>query len=95
VRFVPDYKLDDGRFYENAWLQELPDPVTKLTWENAAHLSPASARRLGVRDGDVVDLSRGGRSVSAPVLVVGHADESVTLPRLGAARAGRRRPGRI
>ncbi len=81
VRFVPDYKLDDGRFYENAWLQELPDPVTKLTWENAAYLSPASARRLGVGDGDVVDLSRGGRSVSAPVLVVpGHADESVTLP---------------
>jgi len=80
VRFVPDYKLDDGRFHENAWLQELPDPVTKLTWENAATLSPATARRLGVSDGDVVDLSRAGRAVSAPVLVVpGHADESVTL----------------
>jgi molybdopterin-containing oxidoreductase family iron-sulfur binding subunit len=80
VRFVPDYKLGDGRFYENAWLQEFPDPVTKLTWDNAAHLSPATARRLGVADGDVVTLSRAGRSVEAPVLAVpGHADDSVTL----------------
>ena len=43
VRFVPDYRVADGRHYENAWLQEFPDPVTKLTWENAAHLSPATA----------------------------------------------------
>src|SRR5512139_2259113 len=80
VRFVPDYKVSDGRYLENAWLQELPDPVTKLTWENAAHLSPATARRLGVESGDLVELGRGGRKVTAPVLVVpGHADESVTL----------------
>lgn len=81
ARFVPDYKVLDGRFVESSWLQELPDPVTKLTWENAAHLSPATARRLGLRDGDVAELSRAGRSVAAPVLVVpGHADDSVTLP---------------
>ena len=80
VRFVPDYKVGDGRHLENAWLQELPDPVTKLTWENAAHLSPATARRLGVASGDLVELARGGRKATAPVLVVpGHADESVTL----------------
>jgi molybdopterin-containing oxidoreductase family iron-sulfur binding subunit len=80
VRFVPDYKVQDGRFYENAWLQELPDPVTKLTWENAAYLSPATAARLGVTDGDVLELSRGGRSVAGPAIVVpGHADDSVTL----------------
>jgi molybdopterin-containing oxidoreductase family iron-sulfur binding subunit len=80
VRFVPDYKLRDGRSYENAWLQELPDPITKLTWENAAYLSPATARRLALGDGDVVDLARAGRTVSAPVLIVpGHADDSVTL----------------
>jgi molybdopterin-containing oxidoreductase family iron-sulfur binding subunit len=80
VRFVPDYKVQDGRYYENSWLQELPHPVTKLTWENAAHLSPATARRLGVADGDVLALSRGGRTLSAPALVVpGHADDSVTL----------------
>jgi Fe-S-cluster-containing dehydrogenase component len=81
VRFVPDYGVDDGRYYENAWLQEFPDPVTKLTWENAAHLSPATAKRLGVVSGDSLELSRGGAKVKAPALVVpGHADDSVTLP---------------
>jgi Fe-S-cluster-containing dehydrogenase component len=80
VRVVPDPKLEDGRHSENAWLRELPDPVTKLTWENAALLSPATARRLGVSSGDVVELSRAGRTVVGPALVVpGHADESVTL----------------
>jgi MoCo/4Fe-4S cofactor protein with predicted Tat translocation signal len=81
VRFVLDYGVQDGRAYENAWLQEFPDPVTKLTWENAALLSPATAKRLGVASGDVLELARGGRKVTAPALVVpGHADESVTLP---------------
>jgi molybdopterin-containing oxidoreductase family iron-sulfur binding subunit len=81
VRFALDYKVEDGRHLENAWLQELPDPVTKLTWENAALLSPATAKRLGVASGDVVELARGVRKLSAPALVVpGHADESVTLP---------------
>ena len=80
VVFVPDYKLRDGRYLENAWLEELPDPITKLTWDNAAHLSPATANRLGVDDGELVEISRAGRSVVAPALVVpGHADEAVTL----------------
>ncbi len=79
--FVPDYKALDGRFRENAWLAELPHPVTKLAWDAAAMLSPATARRLGVESGDVVRLSLGGREASAPVIVVpGHADEAVTLP---------------
>jgi molybdopterin-containing oxidoreductase family iron-sulfur binding subunit len=77
---VPDYKVGDGRLLENAWLQELPHPVTKLTWENAAHLSPATARRLGVADGDVLWLQLDGRKVRAPALIVpGHADEAVTV----------------
>jgi molybdopterin-containing oxidoreductase family iron-sulfur binding subunit len=80
VRIVPDPKLEDGRHSENAWLRELPDPVTKLTWENAALLSPATARRLGVSSGDVVELSRAGRTVVGPAIVVpGHGDDSVTL----------------
>jgi molybdopterin-containing oxidoreductase family iron-sulfur binding subunit len=92
VRFVPDYKVCDGRHLENAWLQELPDPVTKLTWENAAHLSPATAERLGVASGDLVELGRGGRKVTAPALVVpGHADDSVTL----ALGYGQRAPGAV
>ncbi len=81
ARIVPDSKVLDGRHSENAWLREFPDPVTKLTWENAALLSPATGRRLGISSGDVVELARAGRKLTAPALVVpGHADDSVTLP---------------
>ncbi len=85
--FAPDDKLLDGRFADNAWLQELPHPISKLTWDNAALLSPATAARLGLADGDLVELSLRGRTVVGAVLIQpGHADESVTLP-LGYGRA--------
>ncbi|WP_242395865.1 4Fe-4S dicluster domain-containing protein, partial [Anaeromyxobacter oryzisoli] len=81
VSFVPSYKVLDGRYLENAWLQEFPDPVTKLTWDNAALLSPATAARLGIARGDQVVLARAGREVTAAALILpGHADEAVTLP---------------
>ncbi len=48
VRFVTDYKMDDGRFANNGWLQELPDPISKISWDNAIHVSPRLARELGV-----------------------------------------------
>jgi molybdopterin-containing oxidoreductase family iron-sulfur binding subunit len=90
--FRLDPFLLDGRFANNGWLQELPKPITKLTWDNAALLSPATARRLGVATEDVVVLRSGGRSVEAPVWVVpGHADESITV-HLG---YGRQRAGRV
>jgi molybdopterin-containing oxidoreductase family iron-sulfur binding subunit len=80
VNLVADYKVEHGRWIENAWLQELPDPVTKLTWENAVHLSVATARRLGVEDGELVEVSAHGRKVVGPALrVPGHADDAVTL----------------
>jgi molybdopterin-containing oxidoreductase family iron-sulfur binding subunit len=90
VSFVPDYKLHDGRFAENAWLQELPHPVTKLTWDNAAYLSPATARQLRLADGARVELRLAGRRVEAAVAVMpGHADGVVTLPLgYGRLRAG-------
>jgi molybdopterin-containing oxidoreductase family iron-sulfur binding subunit len=92
VSFVPDYKVHDGRFAENAWLQELPHPVSKITWDNAAYLSPATARKLGVEDGARVELRLSGRKVEAAVWTMpGHADDVVTLP-LG---YGRRRAGPV
>jgi Fe-S-cluster-containing dehydrogenase component len=75
-----DEKLYDGRFADNPWLQELPDPVTKLCWDNAALLSPATAERLGVKTEDRVRLSSRGQSLEAAVLVLpGQAEDTVTL----------------
>ena len=80
VGFVPDAKVFDGRFANNAWLQELPHPITKMTWDNAVLLSNQTADRLGVKTGDVVEVSLGDRKVEGPVFVqVGHADEAITL----------------
>jgi len=84
----PDLRLRDGACANNAWLMEMPDPVTRQAWGNAALLSRATAARLGVTDGDVVRIEVAGRSVRAPVLVVpGHADETVALT-LGYGRSG-------
>jgi molybdopterin-containing oxidoreductase family iron-sulfur binding subunit len=81
-----DPSVYDGRFANNVWLQELPDPLTKLTWGNAALLSPATAARLRVATGDVVALAYRGRTLRVPAfLLPGHADESVSL-RLGYGR---------
>jgi molybdopterin-containing oxidoreductase family iron-sulfur binding subunit len=88
VGYPLDGRVHDGSFTNNAWLLELPDPVTRLTWENAALLSPATAARLGLGTGDLVEIALHGRRVRAPALVLpGHADESLTLP-LGYGRQG-------
>jgi MoCo/4Fe-4S cofactor protein with predicted Tat translocation signal len=92
IIFRPDPTVGDGRFANNGWQQELPKPVTHLTWDNAAMLSPATAQRLGVSDGDVVELRYLSRKVEGAVWIVpGHADEAVTV-HLG---YGRERAGRV
>ncbi|HTZ19780.1 MAG TPA: TAT-variant-translocated molybdopterin oxidoreductase [Opitutaceae bacterium] len=48
VRFVADYRTDDGRFTNNGWLQECPDPITRITWDNPILVSPRLARELGI-----------------------------------------------
>ncbi len=79
--FVADYKVHDGRFAGNAWLQELPEPITKITWDNAAYVSPATARRLGLGNGEIAQVALGERTLEAPVWILpGHADEALTLP---------------
>ncbi len=92
VRFVADTKTHDGRFANNAWLQELPEPLTKLTWDNAALVSPADAQREGWDTGDIVRISVGENSIEIPLFVMpGHAPGCLTLP-LG---YGRRHAGQI
>lgn len=76
----PDPALDDGRYANNAWLQELPKPLTTITWENAALISPAMAARLGLEMGDVVELLREGRGIRIPVFPIAtHPDGAVTV----------------
>jgi molybdopterin-containing oxidoreductase family iron-sulfur binding subunit len=80
LNVVPDYRVYDGRFTNDAWLLELPDPATKLTWENAAIVSPATAKALAVEQGDLVDLGVRGPPAHAPILILpGHADGAVTV----------------
>ena len=77
---VPDPKIFDGRFANNGWLQELPEAVTKIAWDNALLLSPPAARELGVAQSDVVTVSTGEASLDAPVCVVpGQARYSAVL----------------
>jgi len=81
-----------GRMGNNGWMQELPDPITKLTWDNAILISQATADSQGVSSGDVVRLSVGAHQVSGPVLVQpGQCDGAVTVV-LG---YGRDWPGRV
>jgi molybdopterin-containing oxidoreductase family iron-sulfur binding subunit len=87
-----DTKLDDGRFANNAWMQELPDPITKIVWDNALLISRKTAVELGLNTDDVVEIAVGGRKLSAPVWVQpGQADYSVGL----ALGWGRDKGGRI
>jgi MoCo/4Fe-4S cofactor protein with predicted Tat translocation signal len=92
VLFRPDPTIYDGRFANNGWLQELPKPITKLTWDNAVILSPADAHRLNLATGDLVTLTYKGRSLRGPVWVQpGQAKGAVTL-HLG---YGRTRGGKV
>jgi len=97
VVFRPDPAVYDGRFANNGWLQEFPKPITKLTWDNAAIISPATAQQLGLRTisleedhTDLVELEYKGYKMRAPVFVQpGHADGSVTVHMgYGRTRAG-------
>ncbi len=76
----PDPSLWDGAFNNNGWLQELPKPFTKLTWDNAALVSPATAQRLGLNTSDLVMLKTSSGSVQAPVMILpGQADDCVAV----------------
>jgi molybdopterin-containing oxidoreductase family iron-sulfur binding subunit len=92
VVFRPDPTIGDGRFANNGWLQELPKPLTKLTWDNAALISPRTAERLQLTNEQVVELrTKEGQPVRAPIWILpGHADECVTVYfGYGRTRAGR------
>jgi MoCo/4Fe-4S cofactor protein with predicted Tat translocation signal len=88
--FVADSKLRDGRYANSSWLQETPDFVTKLTWDNALLMGPATAETLGVQNESMVQLKVGQRELEVPVLIQpGQAPGTVTLALgYGRTRAG-------
>jgi Fe-S-cluster-containing dehydrogenase component len=91
VVFLADNKLFDGRHANNAWLQELPDPITRITWDNAALIAPSTAQALGITSGDMVRLSSSAGSIEIVAWVQpGQAQGSIGLP-LG---WGRKRGGK-
>ena len=83
----PDPTIWDGSLASNPWLQECPKPLSKLTWGNAVHISPALARERGLANGDVVRLSAGGRSVRGPVWVLPGQERRTVLVHLGGGRS--------
>jgi len=89
----PDPTIWDGRHANNGWLQELPKPITKLTWDNAARISPKTADRLGIKNGQVVELQQHGQTLRAAAWIdPGHHEGSVTLS-LGYGRTNAGRVG--
>jgi MoCo/4Fe-4S cofactor protein with predicted Tat translocation signal len=70
IVFGPDLSVYDGRFANNGWLQEVPDPLSRLTWDNAVLLGPATAVALGVKADDLVTLRYRGRELAMPVYVM-------------------------
>lgn len=78
---MEDLTVYDGRFSNNPWLQELPDPIHKLTWGNAAFISPSTAKSFSLNTGDVVTLQSSAAQIEIPVFIApGHAVDSITIP---------------
>jgi len=92
LELVPDRKVHDGRFANNGWLQELPDPITTITWDNAAAMAPATAAALGVASDGVVRLETPAGAVELPVYVLPGMPEGVVTAALG---YGREAAGRV
>jgi molybdopterin-containing oxidoreductase family iron-sulfur binding subunit len=91
INFRRDPSIYDGRFSNNGWLQELPKPLTKLTWDNPIMIGPAMAERLKLNFKDVAELEFQGKKVKGAVWIqAGHPDNSITVfLGYGRTRAGR------
>ena len=105
VVFRTDPSILDGRFANNGWLQELPKPLSRLTWDNAVFVSPRTAERLSIANvpswqggehgqivSTIVEIRAGGRALRGPIFpLAGHPDDCATV-HLG---YGRTRAGRV
>ncbi len=80
INFRRDPTIYDGRYANNGWLQELPKPMSKLTWDNAALIAPGTAEANDLQSGDVITIAHEGRNLNMPVWILpGHAKDSLTV----------------
>ena len=87
-----DSTIGDGRFANNGWLVETPDTMSKLTWDNAAYVSPETATKLGLEDNHMVEVTIGTTKVEVPVFILpGQAKGSIAV----AVGWGRTHAGRV
>jgi molybdopterin-containing oxidoreductase family iron-sulfur binding subunit len=92
IIFRPDPTVWDGTFANNGWLQETPKPLTKVTWDTSAWISPQLAHDQHLENGDVIEMTYRNSTVKMPVFIVaGHPNESVTV----FFGYGRRMAGRV
>ena len=92
----PKPAMLDGRHAHNPWLHELPDPISKVTWDNYAAISPDTAGQLGIKDGDVVRVTASnGASVELPAFAQPGQHDRVVAIALGYGRLGTDRFGRL
>ncbi len=92
VVFRPDPHILDGRHANNGWLQEVPKPLSKLTWDNVAYLSFTTAEQLQVKNEDVIEITYQGRTTKMPVWVMPGTADGVVAVHFG---YGRRKAGRV
>jgi Fe-S-cluster-containing dehydrogenase component len=86
VVILPHNTIHDGRYANNGWLQELPDPVSTLVWDNAAAISPATARELNVSEGGHLSITAGEREITLPALIQPGTADGVVVLTLGHGR---------
>ena len=80
IIFYPDSKIHDGRFANNSWLQELPDSLSIISWDNTALISLQTAQKLNIQTGDIIILEYKGRSLITPACIMpGQANNSIAL----------------
>ncbi|MCK9210931.1 MAG: TAT-variant-translocated molybdopterin oxidoreductase [Ignavibacteriaceae bacterium] len=80
VLITESYRLGDGRYANNGWLQELPHPVSKVTWDNYAAISEKSAKALSVKNNDLIEVKAGNKKMTLPVILQpGVADNFISI----------------
>jgi molybdopterin-containing oxidoreductase family iron-sulfur binding subunit len=92
VVFRPDPSVLDGRFINNGWLQEMPKTLSKVTWDALAYVDVRTAERLGLANGDLIDVASGGRSARLPSWIMPGMSEDTVVVHFG---YGRRKTGRV